>query len=280
MDDLFGTARTITDLDLPRTTRQSPFSGVLGDCYAATVRDVPEDTRWLVDELARTKGSLLDLCCGGGRLLTAAAAAGCDVVGVDNSPSMIEQATARVARDGTVDRTRVRLVTDDAMTIDLRTRFDAVALGGLTFTLFDPATRARLLRRARMHLRPQGRLYLDYAPASSTEQVTSGNLTLPVRHRSRRGFYLVEWSRHPAAGRTFVSMLCELVATTGDTERYVGGLSYHLFSAAAVRAELRAAGFAVTADIDKAMAPAPGTPGTRWVAAEVDPTAALDDGAR
>jgi SAM-dependent methyltransferase len=221
----------------------------------------------VIDQLAAERSSLLDLCCGGGRLLTGAAGAGCDVVGVDLSNSMINRARRRLEESPAIDPARVRLVQADALTLDLGTTFDAVALGGLTATLFDPAERASLLASVRRHLRPGGTMFLDYSPVSLVDQATSGQVTVPIKRRDERGFYIVEWRRDPRTRLCHVSLFCEFIAPSGASERNVGGFTYHLFEEAELRAELKEAGFDVIADISKGVPEGVAIPETRWLAA-------------
>lgn len=114
---------------------------------------------------ARGDGPALELGCGTGRVLTALAAAGRDVTGVDISPAMLAAARERVARAGV--GARVTLVRDDIRRLD--------ALGDARFALAFSAINSFLhletqadqlaaLAAVARHLTPGGLFVADLFP--------------------------------------------------------------------------------------------------------------------
>lgn len=59
----------------------------------------PNDLPFYQRQIAAHGGPVLELACGTGRLTVPLAAAGADITGIDRSPSMLEAARNRAARD-------------------------------------------------------------------------------------------------------------------------------------------------------------------------------------
>jgi SAM-dependent methyltransferase len=129
--------------------------------YAALHRGTPGD----LDHYARacrSAAAVLELGCGFGRVVTALAAPGRTVVGVDRDPELL--AMARVAVEGLPRELRsgVELLEGDMRRVSLHRRFDRVLLpfGGLWCMLDDDDLHAALTTAAR-HLAPGGRIAFD-----------------------------------------------------------------------------------------------------------------------
>src|SRR5919201_4734920 len=93
------------------TTAQSydsiPEFGLLYDsvpAYAAR-----GDVRFYVAEAARSRGPLLEIGCGTGRVLLPVARAGATVVGLDGSQQMLARCRAKMADESEATRERVTL---------------------------------------------------------------------------------------------------------------------------------------------------------------------------
>lgn len=111
------------------------------------------ERRW--QELGLDPRTVLDVCCGTGTVAALLRERGIDVVGVDRSPRMLEEAATKLGAD-------VRLVCQDVRDLSLPRRFDAAVW------LFDSAnymlTRRdleRTLGRIADHLEPSGVLVFD-----------------------------------------------------------------------------------------------------------------------
>src|SRR5579875_2574115 len=122
---------------------------------AAEGADLDGEAR-LVDALVPRRARVLDAGCGGGRLAAALHARGHDVVGVDVDPALI--AAAREDHPGP------QWVVGDLATLELPGRsFDAVVLAGNVLVFVAPGTEEQVLRRARAHLSPGGRVVTGFA---------------------------------------------------------------------------------------------------------------------
>ena len=117
-------------------------------------RPQPAFVRLADDGLLR--GQLLDAGCGRGEQALLAAAHGADAMGVDISPSAIEQARRKAAERGLT----VRFEVADALNLgQLGLTFDTVIDCGL-FHTFDDDGRARYVTGLASVLRPGGTCYL------------------------------------------------------------------------------------------------------------------------
>ena len=107
--------------------------------------------------------SVVDLGCGTGRHLDLLAAAGYQVLGVDRSPAMVDQARKRLAPHG--DRAEVRQA--DLLGFTAPTRFDAAIMmfSLLGYQVSNVDTLAALAA-ARRQLRPGGLLVFDLLDAT------------------------------------------------------------------------------------------------------------------
>ena len=109
------------------------------------------DRRWraiTLDETVRTGDRVLDACCGTGDLAIGARRRGCDVVGLDFSPAMLERARRKDARVEWVQGDALALPFDDGS-------FDAATVGFGVRNVDDLEAGLRELRRV---LRPGGRV--------------------------------------------------------------------------------------------------------------------------
>jgi SAM-dependent methyltransferase len=113
--------------------------------------------------------SVLDVGCGIGRWSRLAARRGARVVGVDLSPTMINEARRRTAHSN------CRFVVDDIASFDLGERFDrVVAVTVLQHILEDDRLRDAVANIAR-HLAPDGRaIILEAAPSRRNGRCDTG----------------------------------------------------------------------------------------------------------
>jgi SAM-dependent methyltransferase len=148
-------------------------------------RDLDQDLDLYRNFAARCDGPVLELGCGTGRVALALAEAGFDVVGVDESTSMLELAEARVAEAGLGER--VQLAHLDVREIAWAERF-ALAIWPLNGFLHLPerADQALALSRVRRALLPGGFAIVDlpnphvaFAPQSDEQLVVRRTVQAP-----------------------------------------------------------------------------------------------------
>jgi SAM-dependent methyltransferase len=123
---------------------------------------------------------VLDVGCGVGRWSRLLAARGADVMGVDLSPTMIEQARQRAVSDGVTDRCRFQV--QDLSNLNVGERFDLVLGVTVLQHILDPNALRRALEAMTAHLAPGGRMILlEAAPTAIAKHCDSTVFT--ARHR-------------------------------------------------------------------------------------------------
>ncbi len=163
---------------------RNPDDGFGPDTYGSGFADVydswyPPDEATVhavrrISALAGPKGTVLELGVGTGRLAVPLAAAGHTVVGLDSSPEMLDQLTAKVAQhqpggSGEVQAHLVDLADAGAAwppgPVDV-----VVAAFNLICNLVEPDAQATLFRRCAEVLRPGGHLVVETFLAEPVEQ--------------------------------------------------------------------------------------------------------------
>lgn len=125
---------------------------------AAAGADLVGEAR-LIDAMVPRGARVLDAGCGPGRHGGYLAKAGHVVVGVDVDPVLIA-----AAQEDFPDPT---WVVGDLVELDLPAQgitegFDAILCAGNVVTFLGPSTRAEVLRRMALHLRPEGRAVVGF----------------------------------------------------------------------------------------------------------------------
>jgi SAM-dependent methyltransferase len=112
----------------------------------------PDGEAEIVHAAVPPGASVLELGCGTGRILRGLAGLGHAVLGVDESPEMLGQATD------------LDTVLSPIETLDLRRSFDAVLLASTLINTPDPAARAAMLNTARRHTNGGGSVVVQWHP--------------------------------------------------------------------------------------------------------------------
>ena len=138
-------------------TRFGDWSDVYDSVYAYVRQDLP----FCVGEAVASGGPVLELGCGTGRVAVAVAEAGVDVVGLDSSPEMLEQARRKAASlpDGSGTLT---LAHADMRCFELDRLFPLVIVPFRGFlSLLTVEDQTNTLLNVRRHLAPGGRLVFN-----------------------------------------------------------------------------------------------------------------------
>ena len=123
---------------------------------------VEGDVAFYLEEARRTRGPVLELGCGTGRVAWALAAAGAEVVGLDLSRPMLDRAEAKRVDMPAEAAARVHFQRGDMTDFTLDRRFGLVLIPYRAFqALTDPHDQRRCLAAIRRHLAAGGRLIID-----------------------------------------------------------------------------------------------------------------------
>lgn len=160
------------------------------------------DVAFFVDLACESRGPVLELGCGTGRVLLPTARAGIEITGLDLSPGMLHVLRRRLAEEPPEVQARVRLVEGDMRDFDLGQQYALVTLPFRPFQhLITVEEELTCLAAIRRHLQPGGRLVLDlFNPSLEAltddsrfqEQDPEPEVTLPDGRRFYRTYRTVE----------------------------------------------------------------------------------------
>ena len=128
--------------------------------------DVSDEVDWLLEKLEAT--TVLEPGCGSGRMLEAFADRGCQVVGIDSSPRMVELARERLG-------TRGEVLEADMTHFDLGRTFDGAVCPINTLLHLSPAELTRHLHRMAQHLERRARYLVQVGLVEADQQLFAGS---------------------------------------------------------------------------------------------------------
>ncbi|HUS47788.1 MAG TPA: methyltransferase domain-containing protein [Phycisphaerae bacterium] len=122
--------------------------------------------------------SVLELCCGAGRLCIELARAGYDVTGIDLDERMLRTARRALGQESADTQARARFTQDDVTRFDLDRQFDLIMFEDDGFVyLLDQADQLACLDRVRRHLAPEGWFLLAFTtPQRELDQDYAGRV--------------------------------------------------------------------------------------------------------
>lgn len=134
------------------------------------------DVPFYLDEAIRAGGPVLELACGTGRVTLPIAERGVEIIGLDQSPSMLAHARRKAEAAGV----RISWVDGDCRTFALDQEFALIFMAFNSMQhLQDAASLEALFANVRRHLVPGGRFILD---------VFNPSLAILTRDPNRRYF--------------------------------------------------------------------------------------------
>jgi SAM-dependent methyltransferase len=128
--------------------------------------DISDEADWLVERLEAT--TVLEPGCGSGRMLEALADRGCQVVGIDTSPQMLDLARRRL-------QTRGEVFEADMTHFDLGRTFDGAVCPINTLLHLTPAELGRHLHRMAQHLERRARYLVQVGLVESDQEPFAGS---------------------------------------------------------------------------------------------------------
>ncbi|HSF80738.1 MAG TPA: class I SAM-dependent methyltransferase [Anaerolineales bacterium] len=153
---LFSSIETVIPMDKLRDKR-------IAQLYDASVPDWPGEIDFylgLAEPLKASRGSLLEVACGTGRVALHLAQAGLRVVGIDRSLEMLQ-----IARRKSNGMANVHWILADMRAIGLSMQFELVVIPGHSFQfMLTPADQLACLEGLKRLLKPDGTLviHLDH----------------------------------------------------------------------------------------------------------------------
>jgi SAM-dependent methyltransferase len=188
-----------------------------------------QDVAFYVDVARQYGGPVLEIGCGTGRILIPTARAGIEIVGLDNSESMLSVCREKLAREPPEVQLRVELLPGDMRDFDLGRSFNLVTIPFRVFLhLITVEEQLSCLACIRSHLSDDGRLVLDLfnpylerlvSDRYLEERPTEGPFTLPDGRKVFRGDRVA--SRDLFAQVQQVEMIYHVTHPDGREERVV-----------------------------------------------------------
>lgn len=195
----------------------------LGSPYATR-----PDVAFYLEEAEKSRGKVLEVACGTGRVLLSIARKGIAITGIDQSPAMLERCYEKLDREPEEVQGRVRLEQMDMRTFNLGERF---ALATIPFRplqhMVKVADQLATLRSIHRHLNPGGHLVFDVfhpnlqmlAAGPGEEHEDFPLTTLPDGRSVRRTARVT--GVHPSRQTSDVEMTYHITDTAGKTEKSV-----------------------------------------------------------
>ncbi len=188
-----------------------------------------QDIDFYVQFAKESKGPVLELGCGTGRVLIPTAQAGIEITGFDYSSKMLEALKAKLQAESVEVRQKVELIQGDMRSFDLARKFNLITMPFRPFQhLLTIEDELNCLNSIHKHLNPGGRLVFDLFnpwlerlvdPKSSEESQDEPVFTMPDGRRAVR--------KHRNASADLANQIidCEIIYyithLDGKTERLV-----------------------------------------------------------
>jgi SAM-dependent methyltransferase len=207
------------------------------------------DVAFYVEEAKSTRGAVLELGCGTGRILLPIARAGCTIAGLDGSRQMLARCSEKLAAEPAAVQGRVTLRHHDMHDFNLGTMHSLViAPFRVVQHLTTVDDQVRFLAAVARHLGPQGRVIFDVfnprfdllVSADGVEREDTPEQPLPDGRTFRRAYRVarVRWVDQVSEA--------ELIYYV-DGKRYVQAFEMRWFLPAELQHLLARAGFRVRA---------------------------------
>jgi SAM-dependent methyltransferase len=192
---------------------QDDLYAPIAEIYDFSYNDFLDDVDFY-DNLARAvDGPILELGVGSGRVAIPLAQAGYDVVGIDNSPAMLEQARLRLEAEGAGEGS-LELVEGEMTDFRFERQFGMVFCAANTFQhMLTTKDQADCLRCAAKNLAPRG-IFAMSIRSPVTVDWDEVDAPAPL---------LLDWTRTDSATGELVM---KLVAAEADPARMVRKLTY------------------------------------------------------
>jgi len=211
------------------------------------------DRDFYVEYCRESRGEILELGCGTGRILIPAAEAGKKITGVDLSEYMLARCREKLRQKPEKIRKNVRLIHGNIISFKIEARFDLIIIPFRVFQhLIEVDDQMSCLERVRSHLTSDGKLIIDffnvdpkqiYSPEFKEEMEDVADVKLPNGRRMRRTHRVVEF--HQERQFKNVEMIYYLTNADGTLERYTHAFPFRYFFRYEVEHLLARCGFKI-----------------------------------
>ncbi|MFP4499241.1 MAG: class I SAM-dependent methyltransferase [Vulcanimicrobiota bacterium] len=124
---------------------------------------LPGEKDFYVELAKNTRGEILELGCGTGRILIDIAKEGINITGLDISPEMLEKAWKKVKKLTQEMQKNIELIQGSMENFSLGKKFDLIIIPYRAFLhLLTSQQQKSALERIYNHLRPEGKLVLNF----------------------------------------------------------------------------------------------------------------------
>jgi SAM-dependent methyltransferase len=144
--------------------------------YDLVHAELTADIGFILTQAARNRGPILELGCGSGRLLIPLARAGYQIVGIDNSPAMLDLARQKLAAEPPEVQDRVTLALADMTELNWESRFAFIFVSYNTLMHLDSEQKRIVFKRIRRHLRSSGLFMIDVVNPLAAAQTPDDHL--------------------------------------------------------------------------------------------------------
>ncbi len=163
------------------------------DYYDHEFKNRTQDVAWYAQKYVANQGPVLEVAVGSGRIALKAVKDGADVVGIDLSEGMIEQARQHRARLPESRRASLELSVADMRDFDLGRQFSLITCPFNAFMhMYSTEDAERCLQAMRAHLAPGGVMIIDILTPDFEYLSRSPYKRFPgirFKHPTHGGFY-------------------------------------------------------------------------------------------
>src|ERR1700754_4911824 len=141
------------------------YDSIIADYYDTSplVSNRKQDLAFYLEQAAASRGPVLELGCGTGRIAIPIAESGVSVTGLDISKKMLERAEQKRTSLAPERRDLLRLIHGDMTSFDLHEQFPLITIPFRPFQhLLSVEAQLNCLTCARRHLAKGGRLVMDF----------------------------------------------------------------------------------------------------------------------
>jgi SAM-dependent methyltransferase len=168
--------------------------------------ELTEDIPLVLTLAGQTKGPVLELGCGTGRLLLPLARAGHTVIGLDNSPAMLARARSRISAESNPVQQRLTLLEADMTNFSLDTKVTLAIIPYNTLLHLEPSKMEQVFKAIGRNMDDNGRLFIELV-----------NPQLAAQTPDDRGLTLERVMVDPETGETIV----QLASSWADQSRHL-----------------------------------------------------------